>query len=156
MSNTEILDGLEALFCDDESVGIRRGPGSISFVQWFHNVPRVGGDAFRNYNRRYTHTIRLLDGAYKAEDLIETFNLGENNPRTGYKRGNLHDEGYHFKDGEQCVWSTEYIKRPVKLFMDQTGLKIKEPFWTGKRIAVLFAVIWIPILIAAAVLLISG
>ena len=151
MTNTEILNGLEDLFRGDPSIVVTRDDRSISFYQMIPNIPHPAGDPFMKYDRRFTHTITLYDGSYKAEDLIETFNMGSDKPCTGFKRGELDDSG-NYKD--RC-WNTEDIKGPVRRYMESTGLTRKKPFWTGKRIGILFAAIWIPIIIAAILILLN-
>ena len=144
MTSNEILNGLEGLFKDKPSILTVRGSNSISFIQMIPNLPRVASGPFMQLDRRYTHTVTLLNGAYRTEDFIETFNAGNDKPRTGLRRGDINERGNY----KGRTWDTEDIKSPVRHFMAGTGLEKKKPFWTGKKIAIFFAIIWIPIIIA--------
>lgn len=161
----EVLDRLETMFAGDDSVETRRTQDSVTFSQYFTNDVHVDGALFEKQKRVFEHTVLVKDGTYKATDKISYGKLGPTHFDKGYMKGELFEKGFFYglgidnTTGETGLvrreWSTEYIKAPVREFMETTGLKRVRLFWTGKRIAIFFACVWIPIIIAAIVILLT-
>lgn len=148
MKSQKILDDLEMMF-QDSDMKIERGPNSISFIKDLSALD-TGMDAYMwkgspNYRwDLYSHTVKILkEGTYEATDRFYT--------RRGrsYLKGRIKKDYYN---KGALVWSTSDIQKPIRSYMESIGYVAKEPFWTGKRIAIAFAAIWIPIIIAAIIL----
>ena len=159
-----VLDGLTHLFPDDPSITTTRGADYVKFTQPFIDSTLISPALFDKQKMLFSHTVTVFDdGTYKEIDEIRKSGASLTGASVASKRGTLNMRGFTLGLGKDNItgqvgpvmqkWDTEIIKGPVRAYMETTGLK-KRPamWWTPKRIiiaiAVCFAVIWIPILIA--------
>ena len=154
MDKNEIISGLAELFWDNPHIITEITKNGIIFSQDFTNNVHISKELFEKNKMTFSHAVELYeDGSYKLTDKIEKRKLGVTGLSSGYEKGDINAKGFFYgfgkdyKTGEmgpiRQAWSTEDIKAPVREYMEKTGLR-KRPsvWWTGKRIAAFFAVIW--------------
>ena len=154
MINTRILDDIEAMFRDDPNIAIERGEDYITLSQAFTNNVHLSPKLFEKSHSVFSHTVTLYDDdSYKTIDIIKNKSADFFNFTSSEYKGILNMRGFFYGLGQDMntgetglirqEWNTEDIKAPVREYMEQTGLTQRPSvWWTGKRIAMAFAIGW--------------